>query len=117
MGRADFAFLAYVWDGKAVVSKVTVDVEDALEPQVSITPESMMLGKAKTELHPIFSVAFAPELIAGRIVAAYAAQLCTTVLTIGEDGSILSREESENPFVEKCVGTSGCVSRGHVATR
>ncbi|KAI5848908.1 transcription factor IIIC subunit delta N-term-domain-containing protein [Tricharina praecox] len=99
-----YAFLAYFWDGKAVVSRVTLDVEDASEPQVSIGSEPMLLGKAMSNLHPIFSVAFAPELIAGRIVAAYAAQLCTVVLTFDEDGSILSREEFENTFVERCSG-------------
>jgi len=104
MSYADYALLAYVWDGKAVVSRVTLDVENASDPQVSIASEPTLLGQAMSDLHPIFSVAFAPELMAGRIVAVYAAQLCTVVLTFDEDGSILSREEFENPFIERCAG-------------
>lgn len=64
-----------------------------------------MVGSTVSVKHPIFSVVFAPEDIGGRIVLAFSAQNCTTVVTFdGVDGRVLSMEPFKNDFIELVTG-------------
>jgi hypothetical protein len=103
-GQVDWAFLVYTWNGKAYANKVTIDMADLEAPDVTVDHEPLVLGKAISDRHPIFLTAVAPELIGGRIVVAFAAQMCTTVLTIDENAEIVSTDKFANKFIESVVG-------------
>jgi hypothetical protein len=100
----DCAFLAYTWNGKAFATKVALDIADKMVPEVTIDQEPLVLGEALSDRHPIFLTAFAPETIGGQIVAAFAAQMCTTIVTIDRKGEIKSTDKFRNRFTESVVG-------------
>jgi hypothetical protein len=75
-------------------------------PEVTVDHDPLVLGKAISDRHPIFLTAVAPELIGGRIVVAFAAQMCTTVVTIDENAEIASTDKFPNKFIESVVGLS-----------
>ncbi|KAA8914510.1 transcription factor IIIC subunit delta N-term-domain-containing protein [Sphaerosporella brunnea] len=96
-----WALLTYVWNGQVYATRVTIDMGDRT---VAVLGEKLVLGKALSDRHPIFLTASAPELIAGRIVVACAAQLHTTVVTINSKGEVQFTEKFPNDFIEAVTG-------------
>ncbi|KAF8533961.1 transcription factor IIIC subunit delta N-term-domain-containing protein [Trichophaea hybrida] len=101
-----WAFLAYVWNGKVWVSRVAFDMKDSTAPKATVVGDPVVVGGAISERHPVFAVAFAPEEIGGKIVLAFSAQMCSTVVTFDIFGQLLCKEDFKNDFIEVVSGLS-----------
>jgi hypothetical protein len=86
------------------VSKVAFDMGDSTVPKATVLGDPVVIGRAMSERHPVFSVAFAPEDIGGKIVLAFSAQMCTTVVTFDMLGQLLCKEDFKNDFIEVVSG-------------
>ncbi|KAI5797650.1 transcription factor IIIC subunit delta N-term-domain-containing protein [Geopyxis carbonaria] len=102
------AFLAYSFQGKVYISdiKMSFGAEDNNDPpQVEVVGEPMMVGEAPTDKHPVHCIAWAPEIVDGRIVLAYAVQRRVSVVVFSSSGeTIVSTEDYKNDFIESLTG-------------
>ncbi|KAI5813132.1 transcription factor IIIC subunit delta N-term-domain-containing protein [Pyronema omphalodes] len=100
-----WAFLAYSWNGMIMVSTITMDMGDLNSPKIAVEGEPFgPIGKAISERHPVWSLAFVSEVIGDQIVLAYAVQTRSTIVTFGKDRQIKQTIDFKNDFLEPISG-------------
>jgi hypothetical protein len=88
-----------------MVSTITMDVEDLHSPKIAVEGEPFgPFGKAISQRHPVWSLAFVSELIGDQIVFAYAVQTRSTIVTFGKDRQIKQTIDFKNDFTEPVSG-------------